>query len=264
MEQPPERPEKMIRSLIAVIPGSLALLVHFAKFPSCAREIAAGLPPGRDDEFWPLYLALAAHGESKVYEKPDFYYFLARHSQTRIGRKVLKLLKCDYVRIDIAQQFKFIEKLCREFMNEKDPTRIWELLSVVYKWCSIEYRPDFEVIIPKLVFLLDGQSQFPAFLLLALFVEHCPEKIDVRMLIQLAVVYVVDGSAAVQDLCVGLLDRNRPAARAVIRKIAGIFLARCQQPSQPARKVAGLLLAIGAAGGLPEDAKTALASIANG
>jgi serine/threonine protein kinase len=263
MEQPPEHPGKMIRCLIAAVPGSLGLLVHFAGFPSCAREIAAGLPLGREDEFWPLYVALAGQGESRVYNEPDFYDFMARHSQTRISSKVLQLLKSDNVRVDIAQQFNFVGRLCRDFINEKDPGRIWELLSVMYKWCSMEYRQEFEVIIPKLLFLLAGSSQLAAFLLLTLFADHCPEKIDVKTLLELAVVYVVDGSDAVRDICVRLLDRNRPAASRVVGKLAGVFLAKCRQPSQPARNVAALLLAIGAAGGLPEDTEAALASIAN-
>jgi hypothetical protein len=206
-------------------------------------------------------LALAAHGESTVYDDPNFYYFMARQSQTRIGGKLLQLLKSDNVRVDIAQQFNFIGRLCRDFMNEKDPARVWELLSVVYKWCSIEYRPEFEVIIPRLIFLLAGSSQLAAFLLLTRFADHCPEKIDLKALLELAVVYVVDGSDVVQDICVELLDRNRPTAGRIVGKLAGIFLARCKQPSQPARKVAGLLLDIGAAGGLTEGAKTALALI---
>jgi hypothetical protein len=195
-------------------PLALNQLVDCSKSPQHAPIIAAKLPvrlQGDSELLWQLYLNLLnTPGTGPcVYQQTQFYDLCGRRST--IDSDVCRLLRTDDIRIDIAQHCNLIGLLCDKFLRETDANAIWDILAVVYKWSSLGYHSEFEVLIPRLMLLLRSHSplaRLAAFLSLTPFAATCPQKVDITIMLEAAVVYLVDGSEILHDICMKLIDDN--------------------------------------------------------
>jgi serine/threonine protein kinase len=214
--------EKMIECLVnSQNPLALNQLVGCSKSPRNAPIIATKLPiqlPCNTELLWELYLNILNTPEAgpSVYQQAQFYRLCA--GKSAIDSQVCQLLRSEHVRIDIAQQSNLINLLCEACLKETEPNALWNILSVVYKWSSLGYHSEFEVLIPKLTLLLRDESpvtRLGAFLSLAPFAERCPQKVNMMAILEAAVAHMVDGSEIVQGICLKLIESNRVAIGAL-------------------------------------------------
>ena len=233
IRDPPEDPTVMIASLVDIARSdnaALTILIQFSKDERCSKSVLSCLPVRNrtnDALLLRLYTSLIEAGyEADVYQENEFYSVLLSLIASGVSDYVCQLLRSPHVDIPLVQALGYVDAISRAITSTTDQEVLWNLLSIVHKWCTKQYIPEFEGLIPHLLELVErpeSQAKLGSFLCLTVFAEHTPS-MDCCGLIKAALYYVSHESELIQDVSKTFLEKNMTLYGRFIPEFASIFL----------------------------------------